>query len=353
MRTLYIYLLLLCFTSLLGRAQFTLVPDPNFEDFLESNGMGDGVPGNGQVLTANIENVTGIGPSGRGIQDLTGIEDFAALEILDCSVNPITFLDVSQNTQLTALACWSNAISTLIIGNQPNLTYLDAHENFLSQIDISLCPSLETVYLEINSLSNLDITQCPNIDLLYVDNNNLSALDISENVVLTDLIASHNNIDSLDASQNTNLSAFLVSNNPFTYLDVRNGANEDINAFVARETPLLDCIYVDDSSADYLEDWIKDEEVNFAENEAECLLGNDDNIGQPYTLFPNPVDSYLVLESSEEGRYVLYDLQGKRLIEGAIRMGRNLVDMSFLSKGSYFLMIVGEESTSQEQIIKH
>ncbi|MBL4663443.1 MAG: hypothetical protein JKY22_07805 [Flavobacteriaceae bacterium] len=270
MKTPYVYLIFMCLVATTSHAQFTQIPDPNFEDFLESNGMGDGVSNNGQVLTANIENVTGIGPIGMGIQDLTGIEDFAALEILDCSANNISSLDVSQNTQLTALACWSNNISNLVIGNQPNLTYLDAHENFISQIDLTLCPNLETVYLEINSLSSLDITQSPNIDLLYLDYNNLNALDISQNVALTGFIVSNNNIDSLDASQNSNLSLFVSSYNPLTFLDMRNGSNEHINGFVARETPFLDCIYVDDATATYLEDWVKDEEVNFAEDEAGC-----------------------------------------------------------------------------------
>ena len=45
-------------------AQYTAIPDPNFEDFLEQNGMGDGIPNNGLVLTANIENVTTLSASG-------------------------------------------------------------------------------------------------------------------------------------------------------------------------------------------------------------------------------------------------------------------------------------------------
>ncbi len=337
-----IFFIILGLAATISHAQFTQIPDPNFENFLESNGMGDGVPNNGQVLTANIENVTGIGPVGMGIQDLTGIEDFAALEILDCSVNPITFLDVSQNTQLTALACWSNAISTLVIGNKPNLTYLDAHENFISELDLTQCPNLETVYLEINSLSNLDITQCPNIDLLYIDYNNLNALDISQNVALTGFIASHNNITSLDASQNSNLVGFLVSYNPLTFLDVRNGANENIASFVARETPSLDCIYVDDASAGYLEDWIKDEHVNFAEDEAGCLLGIEESMPDKLKIYPNPVKTVLTLQIVNTGSFVLYDLFGKVLLEGMYERGQNSIELSFLPSGIYILKVTGD-----------
>ncbi|MCG2420281.1 T9SS C-terminal target domain-containing protein, partial [Aequorivita sp. F47161] len=57
-------------------AQYTAIPDPNFENYLEQNGMGDGVPNNGQVLTANINTVTELLVNSLNISDLTGIEDF-------------------------------------------------------------------------------------------------------------------------------------------------------------------------------------------------------------------------------------------------------------------------------------
>jgi len=82
-------------------AQWTAVTDPNFEAFLEDNGMGDGIPNNGQVLTANIENVTVLDlPSSAEVSDLTGIEDFSALEFLDFSANNVASVDLSQNTAL-------------------------------------------------------------------------------------------------------------------------------------------------------------------------------------------------------------------------------------------------------------
>ena len=72
-----IFLLLSILSLNLCYSQYTLVPDPNFEDFLENNGMGDGVPDNGQVLTANIENVVTLNLDSQiGVTDLTGIEDF-------------------------------------------------------------------------------------------------------------------------------------------------------------------------------------------------------------------------------------------------------------------------------------
>ncbi len=45
-------LLLLC-VPLIGFGQQTYVPDDNFEDYLESNGMGNGVLNDDYVLNSN------------------------------------------------------------------------------------------------------------------------------------------------------------------------------------------------------------------------------------------------------------------------------------------------------------
>ena len=82
-----LFLLIISLTSLTAFAQTTSVPDDNFEAFLEANGMGDGVPNNDLVTTANISSVTDLIISLQSISDLTGIEDFVALEVLNCSSN--------------------------------------------------------------------------------------------------------------------------------------------------------------------------------------------------------------------------------------------------------------------------
>ena len=65
----------------------TYVPDDNFEAYLESSGIGDGIANNDSVLTANISGVTNLYLTAVGIADLTGIQDFSALDTLYCSLN--------------------------------------------------------------------------------------------------------------------------------------------------------------------------------------------------------------------------------------------------------------------------
>ena len=63
--------------------QTTSVPDVEFEKHLEANSMGNGVANDGLVLTSNINTVTELNITDLDINDLTGIEDFLALEKLD------------------------------------------------------------------------------------------------------------------------------------------------------------------------------------------------------------------------------------------------------------------------------
>ena len=97
-------LLILLFLPFMGFGQVTYVPDDNFEAYLESNGMGNGIANDDYVTTANINTVTFLNVNNQNIADLTGIEDFSACDSLNCWGNQITSLDVSNNIAYVIMA---------------------------------------------------------------------------------------------------------------------------------------------------------------------------------------------------------------------------------------------------------
>src|SRR5690554_6692288 len=111
-------------------AQITYIPDSLFEQALIDLGIDSDGTINGQVLTSDIESVIVLDLDHRGIQDLTGLEDFAALEILDVDGSQLTSLDVSNNIQLKELYCSSDSagfnmmIASLYLSNNVNLELL-------------------------------------------------------------------------------------------------------------------------------------------------------------------------------------------------------------------------------------
>ena len=79
-------LLTLIALPMIGFGQQTYVPDDAFENYLENNGMGNGIPYDDYVTTANINTVTTLSVVSSNISDLTGIEDFTALTDLYCVI---------------------------------------------------------------------------------------------------------------------------------------------------------------------------------------------------------------------------------------------------------------------------
>ena len=92
-RFLFVILLLPC---LLFGQDKTYVSDNNFEAYLESNGIGDGILDNDSVLTSAIDTVVSLDVQSNNIYDLTGIEDFTALRDLNCERNSIKAIIVDK-----------------------------------------------------------------------------------------------------------------------------------------------------------------------------------------------------------------------------------------------------------------
>ena len=358
-------------------AQYTSIPDPQFENYLEANGMGDGIANNGLVLTGNIENVTELVIFAQNISSLTGIEDFAALEWLSVSDNPVAEVDLSQNTQLKKLgfihAPLSNLdltqlenltdlyltlnlqLTTLTIGNKPYLTTMEIFENALTAVDLSLCPALVTLKVDNNNLTNLDISHNPNLYYLWYGINPLQELNTSNNPELAVLFGGYTEIANYDFSQNPNLHLFTeMYNNDLIYVDVRNQNNENFEEFYLNLNGNLKCVYVDDTSAPYLDEWTIDPGAQFVHNEQECEALNTDEVSdKEIRIYPNPVTEKLVIEMSDMKftKVTLVNALGEIVFAQEINSGKTEIDMRDFPKGVYFLITNGK-NIKAEKIIK-
>lgn len=343
--------------SSLVTAQYTAVPDPNFENYLETHGMGDSIPNNGQVLTENIENVTLLELSMLEISDLTGIQDFISLEALDISFNQLTVLDVSQNENLETLLCQVNDLNSLTLNN-PNLVNLVCYENDLTSIHISNSPLLDYLDINLNYLIGLDVTNNPFLTLIWCWGNEIDALDLTQNTELEMINCSDNRIESLDVTNNPNLVWFSAGSLPnLNFVDVRNGNNHNMSAFGTYGTNNLQCIYVDDADAPYLEDWYKDDFTHFVNNEQECAEMSTTEIAKTETkIHPNPVKDILYIKNSDNiliSSIRLLDIMGKLIWESKGINNTLEIDVKSYSKGLYILQIEYENgSTKTKKIIK-
>jgi hypothetical protein len=316
--------------SLTLYAQTTAIPDPNFEQALINLGIdSDGII-NGQVLTSDIENVLTLDVSAKGINNLTGIEGFAALEELDASYN-----------------------------NMANMANLDLGGNLnlkkLTLIDL----------YNLTSISLINNTQLEYLESIF--NPNLSALDVTNNINLKELIlgddhqmSENNIIQSLDLSNNSLLEKLWITEMPsLEYINLKNNDHSLLtDLFIDCIIEGIDCgsppcmevddISVIDFNVSPYNLWYAN--VIFSED---CMLSTSTFKSFQFFIFPNPVGETLFIQNIEETESftaLVYNLNGRLLYNQTLTPFQREIDIKLLSNGIYFLLIenkLGEKQTEK------
>lgn len=204
-----------------SNADLTYVPDDNFEQTLIDQGYDSG-PLDDYVLTANIEVITSLDVSDKGIQDLTGIEDFTSLGFLNCSMNLLTELNLNTNTQLYRLEAFNNQLTSIDITQNTALTFLYISNNQLTTIDLSNLSALKNLLISDNLLPSIDVTQNIALEQIFIYNNSLTDLNVTQNIHLDELACQNNLLTTIDVTQNTQMTSFTCSDNLLTAMNVTN-----------------------------------------------------------------------------------------------------------------------------------
>lgn len=228
--------------------------------------------GDGKVSRAEALNLETLDITDKGITDLTGIEWFTNLRILNCSENSslktldissntaleelncrsckITNLDISKNVALKILTCFRCNLKKLDVSNNPLLTSLKCDENPLTSLDLSHnseiielscsgfanwketntnrirvlnlkgCTKLQKLICYNQLLASLNLSDCVSLTELDLSTNVLLGLDLSHNTKLSKLDCANNRIPSLNLSHNTLLTTCDISYNPLSTINV-------------------------------------------------------------------------------------------------------------------------------------
>ncbi|NER15857.1 T9SS type B sorting domain-containing protein [Spongiivirga citrea] len=312
MKTKHYLLLFFCigagaFTSM--KAQYTAIPDPNFEAFLAPQ---DDIPNDGQVPTANIEVIANLfitpTPTTINITDLTGIEDFAALSTVVVRGIPVTTVDLSNNLNLITIDFIGSSLNTINLGTNNNIQSLFLGQNQLATIDISGLSGLVDLRAENNQLTTIDLSNNTQLTRLWVNDNSINILDLRNNLLLNNIRLQNNQLLTLDLRRNTALQFIELQSNQIadlnvsTLLDLRsisldgnsmqnldfsqnaqlqqaglrigsslenlnlaNGNNANFASILANNNPNLSCIQVDDPNAN-VSTITKDAAASFSAN---------------------------------------------------------------------------------------
>lgn len=193
-----------------------------------------------------------------GITGALELEAFPDLEILICSNNAITRLDVSKNQNLHELNCSTNKLvkDRFLMNDCKKMVFLDCSYNeYLKELDFSGMKELEslncsdcafgsldissnTLLTELNCSDNissdsnsseeeeeeeetfvLNVKQNPRLVTLKCSTLGLETLDVSKNVLLETLECDGNALETLDISANTELKKLNCESNSLVKLD--------------------------------------------------------------------------------------------------------------------------------------
>ena len=198
------------------------VPDKTFREYLLKQFDKDG---NGVLTPAERYAVTEIDVENKYTSNLSGLQFFPNLKVLNCSHNRLTKLDVSKNTVLQELVCWENQLTSLDVSQNTALQELACFENQLTSLDVSQNPALQKLNCGHNRLTSLDVSKNTELTYLKCSYNRLTELDVSKNTELTYLDCGYNRLTELDVSQNTKLTELYFVSNKITSLQADNCTN--------------------------------------------------------------------------------------------------------------------------------
>ena len=214
-------------------------PDAIFRAWVSQNTID--FDGNGWLTDGERMAVKQIEVISKAIASLKGIEYFYALEYLDAEGNPLTELDLSENTVLKNVSlCYCqlksvdvtglellknldvsyNRLKALDLQTNTALQSLDCSGNGLTALDVSACTELTSLLCSENSIAVLDVSALTGLKGLYCNDNELSTLDLHANPLLEELDCSSNHLTSIDLRANTLLRVLWTIGNGMTALDV-------------------------------------------------------------------------------------------------------------------------------------
>ena len=296
-----LFLPLMLLTININVAQTTAIPDQSFEQALiDMNIDSDGTI-NGQVQTSDIDNVVELDfenvPNNGTIYDLTGIEDFTALEIVNFHYNYIQ-IDPSQAD---------------ILSNNSNLKEFkamnqcgDCGNSYIPSLDLSGLPNLESVELWNVYIESLKLNN-PNFNL-------------------------------------TNLTLFLYDEGP----PDPNWTNEicievsDPQAATNNNPPYNSWdITISTLKTSYFFD-------------SNCLLSVDnvENFNS-MKIYPNPVQSKLNIENPQRinlDRLDVFDMTGKKV--KSFSSIDESINIESLEQGVYFIKVMNKNRTKTFKVMK-
>lgn len=335
------YSLLLFSLCLSATAQIVTIPDANFKTKLMQSGPSESIAQdidyNFVKIDTNDDNEIDVAEASviyflevnvGNINSLSGIENFTNLRGLECYGNNLTTLSpISGLSQLSWLSCSDNQITSLTaIENLTGITDLGITSNPVVSVNLSNLHQLWRLWAEDTQLTEINLCGTSVRWLWATENPNLTTLYLKNGVVSNDLARSSNQIP-------PPLHNFEFRNNPaLNYICYDDGELEAVMYGIYGNTAPTTLT----TSCDTV-----------------CLLSVENPIANnQISFYPNPTFGIINIEMSNNQtitKVTITNLMGQTILSAE---NVSVLDISSLTKGTYFITVATGSGSETQKIIK-
>ena len=180
-----------------NNSNLTYVPDDNFEQALIDLGIDEIL--DDYVSTEIINTLSYIDLSFKGINNLTGIEDFTSLVYFSCSQNNISEINLTNNILLEQLFASNNNLSSINLSNNTLLKILDVSINNINDFDLSNNALLENVNCQTNNISCIQVWSLDGVGENWeTDDDVILSLNCEKETLIKEIFSAKKLIQNID-----------------------------------------------------------------------------------------------------------------------------------------------------------
>lgn len=277
-------LFFLCFITLL-QAQIVHIPDSSFKAALLANVTFVNINGDNEIQLSEAQAAHLVSVPNKGIRDLTGIENFINVRVLNFYDNNVTSADLRNLTKLQHLYCLKNQLTSLQLApTASKLRLISASYNNLTSLVLpDTLDLLKKIYISHNQLTDLDLSAAHHLELANLTYNRLTNLSWSTTGIET-ILCSHNQFSTFKIQQ------------PITYIDCSNNPMMDSLWFTAPISGSMSKLICDSSRLVYLN-------INESVDSLYC----NDNLLTSLVFSMRPGIKYIKANSNKLKRIVFYN----------------------------------------------
>lgn len=314
-------------------AQNVNIPDATLKAILVNNPYINGdMDGEIQVEEAKLWTGSIKVNDNQNIADMTGIEAFINLEILELKNTSVTSLDISTLVALKTLFIDGCQITSLDVSKNTKLERLSTTGCAIADFNLSANTSLKNLYARFNPITSLTLPTSNSLTYIQLDGGTVTKLDLSTY---------------------PNLVYVYLQNLPLVELNLANGKNNKIteaNFRLSGTGTSLTCIQVSDTFYTS-RNWTVEKGVSFSTDCGYQSSASIKEVAKAVKVYPNPATNRLsIADLQGQAEVSIHNLLGKEVLQ--TNAAQN-IDISTLPQGVYTVRISQNGVISQAKFIKN